>query len=235
MRTLTVLVAGLSTLLAAGALLVTGNRPEAAQAAGVDPRSGGFTVGMGEWSVAPESKALRPGRVTLVVTNNGRYVHGFRIRSTEDEDESGGDRFEYRTRDLRPGETLRVTLTLPAGTYDFECFVEDRHGDHESRGMHAFVEVRADAPLVARARASGNTVRVEGFAFKAPTVRVQKGTTVRWVNRDAAPHSVAAQNGSFASRNLRQGQSYARRFTRPGSYEYLCGVHPQMKGRVVVR
>jgi plastocyanin len=198
----------------------------------VDPRAGGFEVALGEWSVAPEARAIRPGPVTFVVRNQGKLVHAFRIRSAG---ESGGDRFEVRTDELRPGQTARVSVRLAAGAYELECPVEDRHGDHEERGMDTRLTVSANAPLVRPGRASGPGVAIQGFAFRPAALRVTPGTTVRWTNRDDAPHTVTEPNGSFTSKTLRRGGTYARRFPRPGTFAYLCAIHPQMRGRVIVR
>lgn len=203
----------------------------AAPAALVDPRSGGLEVAMGEWTVVPEARAIRPGEVTFVVRNRGRFRHGFRIRSLE----SGRDRFEARTRVLGRGETARLTVTLPAGVYDAECFVEDAHGDHEARGMHARLEVRDDAPLVESTRPSGSRVEIRGFAFRPAPLVVKRGTMVKWTNQDAAKHTVSATNGAFSSRELVKGGTYARKFGRVGRFRYLCAIHPAMKGTVVVR
>src|SRR5918996_2243722 len=129
----------------------------------VDPRTGGLTVGLGEWAVAPEAEAIRPGAVTFVVRNSGKVVHGLRIK--EESDRSGGDRFKERTVELRPGQTTRFTVTLAPGVYSIECFVEG----HDDLGMERRFEVRADAPLVRAASSSaGATPRADiaGFAFK---------------------------------------------------------------------
>jgi plastocyanin len=198
----------------------------------VDPRAGGLTVALGEWSVVPEVKAIRPGTVTFVVTNRGRLVHAFRIRTAN---ASGKNRLEARTRALRPGQTARLTIRLTAGVYDLECPVDDGGIDHEERGMHALLAVRADAPLVARAQASGNRVAIKGFAYAPPTLTVRRGVSVGWANSDGAPHTVTAANGSFSSPQLRKGGTYSRRFTRAGRFAYFCALHPQMKGAVVVR
>jgi plastocyanin len=198
--------------------------------AAVDPRAGGLEVGMGEWAMAPEAPAIRPGLVTFVVRNNGKLVHGFRIKGDED-GESGGDRFEARSLSLKPGQVTRVQVTLPAGVYSVECFVEG----HDDRGMETRFEVRANAPLVKPKPAAANAARIEGFAFRPGTITVNAGATVRWANRDPAPHTVTAANGTFTSKTLARGGVYARRFPKAGRYAYVCALHPGMKGAVVVR
>jgi plastocyanin len=203
-------------------------------AAPVDPRTGGLEVALGEWTLVPEARAIRPGRVTLVVRNRGRFRHALRIRSSGDG--GGGERLEVRSPIVPPGGTVRLTVDLPAGTYDFECPVEDGHGDHEARGMRAVVQVRANAPLVRpKPAAKPNAVAIRAFAFRPATITVRRGRTVRWTNQDAAPHTVSAASGAFTSQTLRKGQTYARTFRSAGRFAYLCAIHPQMKAAVVVR
>ena len=201
-----------------------------ASSAAVDPRSGGFQVALGEWRVTLEAKAIRPGPVTFVVTNRGKLVHGFELYTGGSGDEDG-DEGEVETRTLRPGETARLTVNMRAGSYEFECFV----GDHDDLGMRGILSVRPDAPLIAPPAASKGTVAIKGFAFVPAVLRVPAGTTVRWRNEDPAPHTVTANNRAFDSTTMLQRARYSRRFARRGTYAYLCTLHPQMTGRVVVR
>lgn len=207
---------------ATGAPAAAPARPASVSA--VDPRSGGFEVALGEWRVTLEAKAIRPGPVTFVIANRGKLVHGFEL-------DTGGDEDEVETRTLRPGETARLTVSLSAGSYRFECFV----GDHDDLGMRGILSVRADAPLVAPPAASKNSVAISGFAFRPALLRVKAGTTVRWRNSDPAPHTVTASSRAFDSKTIAQGAPYSRRFARPGTYTYLCVLHPQMTGKVIVR
>ena len=46
----------------------------------LDPRADGLAIAMGEWAVTPEAKAIRPGPVTLVITNRGKVTHGFELK-----------------------------------------------------------------------------------------------------------------------------------------------------------
>jgi plastocyanin len=203
----------------------------AAPAAGVDPRSRGLQVALGEWSIGLEAKAIRPGRVTFVVTNRGTFRHGFEIQRAGRHHGRDDDDEELETDRLEPGESARLTLDLKPGVYEIECFVSH----HDEKGMVGTLTVRADAPLVTAPKAQANTVAIRSFAFKPALLRVKAGATVRWRNQDAAQHTATAFNRSFDSKLLGRGATYARKFSRPGTYAYLCALHPQMTGKVIVR
>lgn len=201
-------------------------RAAAAPSAAIDPRAGGLEVALGEWSVGLEAKAIRPGLVTFAIANRGKLVHGFEIeRLVNGEDEDG----KFETEDLRPGASTRVTLRLEPGVYKIECSV----GDHDDRGMETILTVRADAPLVAPPAAKANAVAIRNFAYAPNVLRVKPGTTVRWRNADGAPHTITGK--AFSSDVLNRNGAYARRFARPGTYTYICALHPQMKATVIVR
>jgi plastocyanin len=79
-----------------------------------------------------------------------------------------------------------------------------------------------------------STVAITNFAFSPATVTVKAGTTVTWTNKDEEAHTVTAQDKSFASPPLDAGQTYTHTFTAPGTYAYLCTIHPFMTAVVVV-
>ena len=79
-------------------------------------------------------------------------------------------------------------------------------------------------------------VRVGDFFFRSRSVTVQRGDTVRWVWVGQAPHNVTVTRGPrhFSSSTKTDG-AYRKRLRRPGTYRYVCTVHPDsMRGRVVV-
>lgn len=82
----------------------------------------------------------------------------------------------------------------------------------------------------------GNTVLIKGFAFAPAALVVKVGTTVTWTNRDTDAHTVTSQGngGPLASTALSTGQSYSYTFTKPGTYSYLCTIHPFMTATVTV-
>jgi plastocyanin len=78
-------------------------------------------------------------------------------------------------------------------------------------------------------------VDIRDFAFSPRTIEIRVGDTVRWTNRDSFAHTATAQNGSFDTGLLAEGESGSIRFTVAGTYRYLCTPHPDMTGTVVVR
>ena len=204
--------------------------PAAISAAGIDPRAGGLEIALGEWAISPEAKAIRPGPVTLVISNRGKFRHGLELevrRIDDDRDDDRGDD-DAKSMKLSPGQSTRMTLDLAPGVYEIECFISH----HDERGMRGVLEVREDAPLQPVVKPAGMTVAISGFAFKPATLKTTVGKTVTWRNTDAAPHTATA--AQFSSPQLAKGASYKRRFTRAGTYTYLCALHPGMKGTIVV-
>jgi YVTN family beta-propeller protein len=78
-------------------------------------------------------------------------------------------------------------------------------------------------------------VSIANFAFAPATLSVAARETVTWVNNDGAPHGLAYKDGATGVNPLLPGASFSRTFDEPGTYDYICSVHPFMKGRVVVR
>jgi len=92
----------------------------------------------------------------------------------------------------------------------------------------------APATTAASAPVAADTVSIKNFAFAPANVTVKVGTTVTWTNTDQEAHTVTAKNGAFTSPALSNGSTYHYTFTKPGTYDYLCTIHPFMTATVVV-
>jgi amicyanin len=93
-------------------------------------------------------------------------------------------------------------------------------------------------PTSEQARAAtGHQVVMSGYAFSPRTLVVTAGSTVTWTNQDTAPHDVETTSGpAFVhSPMLDKGGSWSHTFTAPGTYTYLCTVHPGMTAQLVVQ
>jgi plastocyanin len=81
-------------------------------------------------------------------------------------------------------------------------------------------------------QAGGNKVTIQNFAFSPPELVIKTGTTVTWTNEDSAAHTIAS--ASFNSPILNTGETFSFRFDSPGTFDYSCGIHPSMKGKIIV-
>jgi amicyanin len=79
------------------------------------------------------------------------------------------------------------------------------------------------------------TVGMDHNTFIPGEITVAPGTTVTWVNNEAMPHTVVDQNKGFRSKMLAKEATFSFTFTTAGDYDYLCSIHPNMKGKVVVK
>jgi len=79
-----------------------------------------------------------------------------------------------------------------------------------------------------------NTVIIKNFAFNPPTLTINAGEKVTWVHDDAAAHDVVSA-GLFKSKIMQRGENFEFTFSQAGEYSYYCGVHPSMRGSVIVK
>lgn len=75
-------------------------------------------------------------------------------------------------------------------------------------------------------------VQIKNFAFSPADINIKQGDTITWTNMDSAPHTIDL--GFKKSGTLSQGNSFSYTFSQKGTYDYICGIHPSMKGTVTV-
>jgi plastocyanin len=78
-------------------------------------------------------------------------------------------------------------------------------------------------------------VRMEDNVFIPQELAVPPGTTVTWVNAGADDHTIVAADLSFDSGVIKPGQSWQRVFEAPGEYPYICDLHENMEGKILVQ
>jgi plastocyanin len=87
------------------------------------------------------------------------------------------------------------------------------------------------------------TIRMMHLKFDPEYAVVSPGTTVTWINEEAAPHFVNTETHPeytyyppMNSTELAQGQGFSLELETPGQYDYHCSLHhPQgMLGSIIV-
>jgi plastocyanin len=85
------------------------------------------------------------------------------------------------------------------------------------------------------ARAEETVVEIANFTFNPPEVTIKPGTTVTWKNADDIPHSIVEDATKFRSKPLDTGETFSMTFADAGEIGYFCGLHPHMKGKIIVK
>ncbi|GHG02244.1 hypothetical protein GCM10018777_11280 [Streptomyces albogriseolus] len=84
---------------------------------------------------------------------------------------------------------------------------------------------------------TSSSITMENFAFSPANPEVRPGEKITVANKDSAAHTVTATEGdAFDTGNISGGDSGT--FTAPsqaGRYGFVCTLHPNMTGTLVVR
>ncbi len=83
--------------------------------------------------------------------------------------------------------------------------------------------------------AAEKKTEIKSDLFQDPVITVARGTMVTWTSLDGGFHDVTSVDEIFKSPGLRRGAVYSHRFEDPGTFAYLCTIHPSMTGSVVVQ
>ncbi len=97
-------------------------------------------------------------------------------------------------------------------------------------GLRSELAAAGPAAQVSRVK----TVDIDHFAFQPRTLTIAVGTKVRFTNSSGVPHT-ATRRGAFNSGRIAPGASVSIRFKKRGSFSYVCTIHPQMHGKIVVQ
>jgi plastocyanin len=78
----------------------------------------------------------------------------------------------------------------------------------------------------------------QNYGYLTPTVTINQGESVDYLNADAIRHNVSSTDGLFRSDFADGGKSVpvaGVEKLKPGTYDFLCEPHPNMKGKLTVR
>src|SRR5687768_14222615 len=201
---------------------------------------------------AKEGKPLPSGTVLTLV----QYKAQVDAQGNPVKDDKGrflkGDLIAYAVMEKRSGWGAEYPDDLRNGEWEYAVFSADGklnekanykgcfqcHKPHDkidfviSNPALAGRTVVASAPPAA---GSGTPVSIMGFAFGPAKLSVAPGYAVTWTNGDDSPHQITFPKEQQRSPILVKGQSHSQTFAAAGTYDYICGLHPNMKGAVEVK
>ena len=76
-------------------------------------------------------------------------------------------------------------------------------------------------------------VEIVDFGFAPDASQVQTGGQIVWTNTGNVAHTVTFE-GAVDSGSIAPGGTFEHTFETAGSFEYICTIHPTMRGTVTV-
>ncbi|MBL8521447.1 MAG: cytochrome P460 family protein [Betaproteobacteria bacterium] len=208
-----------------------------ANKAAVDAVKAGKPIPSGTVLTLVQYKAQVDDKGTPVKDANGRFKKGDLVAFAVMEKRQGWGT-EYKD-DIRNGEweyqAFKADKTVNTAAKLDTCFV--CHKPHAGQDfVISLARFAGTAPGAPAAKPAGLTVAIADFLFGPEKVEAKVGQAVNWVNADDSPHQVtiAGPNGKRSAIMLK-GQNASMTFDAPGVYNYICGLHPSMKGVVEVK
>ncbi|HEY3074303.1 MAG TPA: cytochrome P460 family protein [Burkholderiales bacterium] len=77
-------------------------------------------------------------------------------------------------------------------------------------------------------------INIATFSFLPGKISASVGRALSFLNSDDSPHQISVVNGPKTAVILR-GQRASLTFDKAGEYNYICGLHPSMKGVIDVK
>ena len=140
---------------------------------------------------------------------------------------------EFTEKNALDGKTYRVQY--------FERAVFEMHPENVNTKFEVLLsqlgKFRYDATY---ANTTEVNVDIVDFEFKAKVITVKVGTKVTWTEVGPTIHNTVSKervNGKFLweSDILEVGQKFSYTFTKAGTYDYWCTIHPEMMAQVIVK
>jgi plastocyanin len=201
--------------------------------AAVDAMKAGRALPDGTVLTLVQYKAQVDAQGNPVKGPNGRFVKGDLVAFTVMEKRKGWGS-EYPD-DLRNGE-WEYAVFSPDGKLNDKANYKGCFQCHKPHEKQDFVISLASVAGGAGAKGSAGDVAIAGFAFGPNKLSVAPGKAVTWVNNDDSPHQITVTTGTQTRGPvITKGQTHTQSFAAPGVYDYICGLHPGMKGQVEVK
>ena len=161
-----------------------------------------------------------------------------------------GGPLAFNVMEKRAGWGAEYPANLRNGEWEYQSFTVDKkpnpkanlkacfecHKPHEKIDYVMSLARLSGTALGAAKKPTGpGTVAIAEFLFGPETIKVQAGRAITWTNVDDSPHQVTVKATSeLRSPVLLKGESTTLQFDHAGTYDYICGLHPGMKGKIEV-
>jgi len=81
----------------------------------------------------------------------------------------------------------------------------------------------------------GSQIGIDNVKFAPAPLTIDKGTEVTSINHDDIPHSIVLNSLGVRSKAMDTDGTFTYKFDKTGTFFYVCGLHPYMQAKVVVK
>jgi len=102
-----------------------------------------------------------------------------------------------------------------------------------SRRLVPIAALLSLAAMAVPAQAATIQIVMENLLISPAEISVKAGDTIEWINKDVFAHTATARNGDFDV-TLQPKKTVTSVVTKPGTVDYYCRFHPNMKAVLIV-
>jgi plastocyanin len=133
-------------------------------------------------------------------------------------------------------------IALASGGYIAYAGGRTRHREFRNEPPPKVLHEAAVAAVAPAAQRAGSIapaavkVSIKSSKYSPDSIEIKTGETIEWLNDDLTPHTVTSDSeAELNSGSMDVGATWSHTFTKPGTFEYFCTFHREMKGNVVVK
>ncbi|MEY9999453.1 plastocyanin [Sinorhizobium fredii] len=89
------------------------------------------------------------------------------------------------------------------------------------------------AAVAAPSQAETIEVTIDRLVYTPAEIAAKVGDEVEWINKDALVHTATVKGGADVLLPAKKSGSLL--LQEPGSFDYICRYHPNMKGHITVQ
>ena len=127
-----------------------------------------------------------------------------------------------------PGIVLGIIITLSI-TFVLSLYVTSVAAQNQSSSTSASTASTTDITIP-----QGASARSVKEYYMPVSASVPNDTSITWTNKDIAPHTATADDGSFDAGTINPGSTASAMVSGQGNIPYHCNIHPWMHGSLQV-
>ena len=131
-----------------------------------------------------------------------------------------------------PTEARRTTTTTAAATTTEAPTTTTTAAPTTTTPSTSTAPTTTASTTTTRPPVAEREILIEERAFTPSSLEVEPGTRITAINISQSDHTWTGRNGAWNSGTLRPGEQFSVDIDEPGTYTFVCEIHPEMTGTI---